>query len=119
MAKVLSFNIKDPEKNNQLNILSIRLNFPLVSVPREQQGCLIRDLLVGKPGVPAPGRAFDEEMLVLADFDHADLNFLLNELIRTGQRVRLKAVATPTNIGWTSVELYHQLKSEEQSMRRT
>jgi len=115
--KVLAFNIADEKKINQLNILSVRLNFSLSMVPRQQQGCLLRNLLAGTPGSPAPGKPFSDEMLVLAEFDHADLNFLLNELIRTGQQVRLKAVATPTNLQWTAVQLHRQLLAEAGAMQ--
>ena len=115
--RVLAFNITDEKKISQLNILSIRLNFSLLAVPPRQQGCLIRDLLSGTPASPAPGKPFGDEMLVLADFDHADLNFLLNELIRTGQRVALKAVATPTNIRWTALQLHDQLVAEARAMK--
>ena len=116
--RVLAFNITDEKKISQLNILSIRLNFLLTAVPRERQGCLIRDLLSGAPASPAPVKPFEDEMLVLADFDHEDLNFLLNELIRTGRRVALKAVATPTNVQWTAVQLHHQLVAEARMMNR-
>lgn len=115
--RVLAFNIRDDQKISQLNILSIRLNFSLSVIPPERQGCLIRDLLSGAPSSPAPVRPFRDEMLVMADFDHADLNFLLNELIRTGQRISLKAVATPTNIHWTAVQLHQQLLAEARSMQ--
>jgi len=118
LPRVLSFNIADPEKRNELNILSLRLNFSLVPVPPEKQGCLISDLLAGKDSAPGAFTPFTEEMLVLADFEKEDLNFLLNELIRTGQRVALKAVATPTNRGWTACRLAGQLKAENLAMAR-
>ena len=116
MPRVLSFNIADPEKRNELNILSLRLNFSLVPVPPEKQGCLISDLLAGKDSAPGAFTPFTEEMLVLADFEKEDLNFLLNELIRTGQPIALKAVVTPSNAGWTASALHAQLLAEHRQM---
>ena len=118
MPKVLAFNIEQPEKLQELSVLALRLNFKLVPVPRRQQGCLIRDLLDGRDTPPDKVAPFEEEMLVLYGFEHGDLNFLLNELIRTNQRVALKAVATATNVEWTASRLYLQLKKENRAMKK-
>ncbi|MBO7662663.1 MAG: DUF3783 domain-containing protein [Clostridia bacterium] len=118
MPKVLAFNIEQPEKVQELSILALRLNYKLITVPCRQQGCLIRDLLDGRDTPPAPGVPFEEEMLVFYGFEHEDLNFLLNELIRTNRRVALKAVVTATNVEWTASQLYLQLKKENMEMKK-
>ena len=116
MAAVLMFNISDAGKVNLLQVLSIRLNFACITVPPDRQSCRIRDLLDGKKAAGSGGRGFRDEMLVMDGFSHPDLNFLLNELIRTGNTIRLKAVATPTNLGWTAAALHAQLLAEERQM---
>ena len=117
MARVLAFNVTDPAKKRELQILALRMNFPVITVEREKQGNRIRDLLAGDaPRTPVP-RPFSEEMLVMDGFEHPDLNFLLNELIRTGHPFALKAVVTPTNLEWTASELYLRLKAENLSMQ--
>ena len=115
MASVLTFNIRDPEKNNLLQVLSIRLNFRCIPVAPEFQGCVIRDLLENR-GSAGAGKRFTDEMLVMDGFAHPDLNFLLNELIRTGHPIALKAVVTPTNAGWTASALHAQLLEEHRQM---
>ncbi len=115
MASVLLFNINAPEKIRQLTILSVRLNFSCIVVPSDQQYCLISDLLSGTAGARSVPAFFDE-MIVLEGFGKADLNFLLNEMIRTDTVVPLKAVVTPTNLEWTAAQLHAELRSEHLRM---
>ena len=56
-------------------------------------------------------------MLVMDGFDYDNLNFLLNEMIRTGNVIPLKAVTTPTNIRWTVAMLHRQLETENREMK--
>ena len=118
MASVLMFNITDPQKVNELNVLSLRLNFSLQAVPCDRQHCLIRNLLDGKDSASAATPVFKDEMLVMDGMTHADLNFLLNELIRTGNSIPLKAVVTPTNREWPAAMLYTQLVQENRRMNQ-
>ena len=115
MPSVLMINLA-PEKQNLLQILSIRLNFSCRNVEPAEQAGRISDLLKGK-GLPDPSiRPFHDEMLIMDGFSHPDLDFLLNELIRTGHPIQLKAVTTPTNIGWTVIALHTQLMLEHREM---
>ena len=107
------FNIADPDKLNLLQVLSVRLNFALYAVSPERQGCRIRDLLSRRGDSAPSSKPFRDEMLVLDGLSHPDLNFLLNELIRTGHPVRLKALVTPTNQEWTALALHGQLLAED------
>ena len=118
MATVLLFNISQPDKVNLLQVLSIRLNFYCRIVPPEYQGCVIRDLLDRQCDRSMSGKPFHDEMLVMDGLSHPDLNFLLNELIRTGLQIRLKAVVTPTNEKWTPAMLHAQLLAEDRMMNR-
>ena len=118
MASVLMFNISNPDKVNLIRVLSIRLNFACIAVSPDKQGCLIRDLLDKGGDSCIPVKPFHDEMLVMDGFSHPDLNFLLNELIRTGLTIRLKAVVTPTNEKWTAGMLHAQLLSEDRAMNR-
>lgn len=117
MAKLLLFNITDPAKRSQLQILSLRLNFSLIDVPAERQHCRIRDLLSGLTSQSSDTAVpFKDEMLVMNGFDSADLNFFLNELRRTGHSVSLKAVVTDTNQFWSAHQLHDTLVAESLSM---
>ena len=117
MATVLAFNITDPNKINELNVLSLRLGFVFREIPPDAQRGTIRDLLAGKKVSGKPG--FRDEMMVMDGLSHPDLNFLLNELIRTGHPIGLKAVVTPTNRNWTALMLHTQLVAEHELMKRS
>ena len=117
MAVVLLFNMNN-EKTNLFRVMSIRLNFACRIVQPEHQGCLIRDLLNQHYDPCVRVSPFRDEMLVMDGFNHADMNFLLNELIRSNLPVRLKAVVTPTNENWTAVMLHSQLLAENAAMAK-
>ena len=117
MASVLMFNIRDIRKAEQLRILSVRLDFACREIPPDCQSIRICDLLEGQSLGPAVPQPFTDEMLVMDGFSHPDLNFLLNELIRTGNTITLKAVTTPVNREWTTSLLHARLVAENREMQ--
>ena len=118
MAKLLLFNIQNPETRSHLQVLSLRLNFTMIDVAPEKQYCRIRDLLSGLTGEnPDSAPSFQDEMLVMNGFDRGDLNFFLNELRRAGHVIRLKAVVTETNQFWSARQLHDTLVAEALSMQ--
>ncbi len=118
MAKLLLFNIQNPETRSQLQVLSLRLNYSMIDVAPEKQHCRIRDLLSGLAAEnPVSEPAFTDEMLVMNGFDRADLNFFLNELRRAGHIIRLKAVVTETNQLWSARQLHDTLVAESLAMQ--
>lgn len=120
MPSVLMVNLPE-KKRNQLHVLSIRMNFACREILPQEVGCRISDLLKGKADSCAGAGRFRDEMLIMDGFSGQDLNFLLNEMIRTHNTVTLKAVTTPTNITWTVAMLHAQLTAENREMnsRRT
>lgn len=80
-------------------------------------------LLLALPGFePLPGQhpglPFGEEMLVMFGFRGSMLNDLLRFFPETGlPPVRLKAMATPTNIHWNSLQLYETLRAERAQLQ--
>lgn len=115
MASVLMVNLS-PEKRNLMSILSIRMNFACREIRPQDQFSRISDILSGNTANLNAGKPFRDEMLVMDGFNHEELNFLLNEMIRTGNSVPLKAVTTPTNIRWTVAALHSQLMIENREM---
>ena len=115
MAAILMFNLPDL-KAEEIRILSIRLNFACRDVAPSCQNMLIRDLLNGSVAHSSSGNPFRDEMLVMDGFSHPDLNYLLNELIRTGNQVALKAVVTPVNREWSASFLRSRLIEEDREM---
>ena len=80
-------------------------------------------LLLALPGFePLPGQypglPFGEEMLVMFGFRGSMLNDLLRFFRQTGLApVELKAMATPTNIHWSSLQLYEALRAERAQLQ--
>lgn len=63
---------------------------------------------------------FNDEMLVMSGFDRDDIDRLIIALRKTGAgRVALKAVVTPTNINWSSSELFRAVKADHEEMQRS
>ena len=61
---------------------------------------------------------FTEPMLVMAGLESEDIDAVLAALKHNQIRIDLKAVVTPTNESWTSLQLYGELYREREAMRR-
>lgn len=62
---------------------------------------------------------FSDEMIVMKDFDNRLLDRFLLEMKRAKiERVALKAVLTPDNITWNSIELHDELQKEHEAMTK-
>ena len=96
--------------------MSVRLNFKCRMINPADQFSPICELLSGTECTPSHGKPFHDEMLIMDGFSHQDLNFLLNEMIRSGNTILLKAVTTPTNMSWTPALLHTQLVVENRNM---
>ena len=60
---------------------------------------------------------FSDEMLVLCNFTESALNTFILGFRKAGiTPVHLKAVLTPTNAGWNSIQLHDELKQEHAAM---
>ena len=76
-------------------------------------------------GIPAkaeggaePG-SFDAPMLVMCHMLSTQLNAFLQGMRQDGvPRVALKAVLTPTNVTWNSVQLHDELAREHEAVQR-
>lgn len=63
------------------------------------------------------GNGFDEEMIVMHNFTSKTVDGLIRALNKCGVgRVPLKAVITPTNKDWNSVQLYNAVKADFNEM---
>lgn len=60
---------------------------------------------------------FDDELLVMSGFGSGDIDTLIKALRKCGAgRVALKAIVTPTNIGWNGVQLFKAVKEDHERM---
>ena len=65
------------------------------------------------------GEGFDEEMIVMHNFTSKTIDNLIRALNKCGVgRVPLKAVITPTNKDWNSVQLFNAVKADSDEMAR-
>lgn len=73
---------------------------------------------VSSSGNAYEGQGFEDEMLVFRGFDGQSLPAFLKEMARNKvERVALKAVITPDNVGWTSIQLHEEIKKEHEALR--
>ena len=73
---------------------------------------------VSSSGNVYEGQGFEDEMLVFRGFDGQSLPAFLKEMARNKvERVALKAVITPDNVGWTSIQLHEEIKKEHEALR--
>lgn len=63
------------------------------------------------------GEGFDEEMILLHNFTNKTIDNLIRALNKCGVgRIPLKAVITPTNKDWSSVQLYKAVRADFDEM---
>lgn len=62
---------------------------------------------------------FSDEMIVMSGFTSDRINALISTLRKHKiGRINLKAVITPTNISWNSIELYKAVKADFEEMNK-
>ena len=119
MAKVLVYNVSDPQKNLAIRLELARLG---AAVREVEAGELTHPIgyLLGypgyAPGLPGAVEPFREEMLVMDGLRGETLSRFLDGLRAHGASVALKAVVTEHNLNWSSLQLYRELYREHQQM---
>lgn len=74
---------------------------------------------VARASDAAPVAAFDDEMLVMCHMLSNELDAFLQAMRDGGlPRIALKAVLTPANVVWNSVDLRNELAREHSAMHR-
>ena len=109
------------EKGRKIKMLCIRMKIKIKEVMPEQYlepvGYLAGIEGIQPNGQVYEGTGFDGEMLVLKGFDQGTLDRFLREFPRNKiERVDLKAVLTPKNVSWSSLELYEEIKKEHEAL---
>lgn len=98
--------------------------------PLEEKGISVRiileemytvtlDVLLGlrRPGkrLPNCGIPLAEPMLIMHGFPSEQVDMVLQLLRDHRVRIDLKAVTTPTNLSWTSLQIYAELRREREA----
>ena len=115
---VLCYNLS-PERAARIQTICLVQKLRLRTVAPAEYGEPIGALagLFPAAGSPAPDFPADEEMLVLCGFPEPALHAFLQGFRKAGVApVALKAVLTPTNANWNSVQLYQELRREHAAM---
>ncbi|MGN1458257.1 MAG: DUF3783 domain-containing protein [Acutalibacteraceae bacterium] len=119
---VLLYNF-DSERLPKVKRALMPLKFFLKTVSKEDFSQPI-GVLAGIKGIEPveekyDGDGFDDEMIVMGGFTSAKIDALVRALNKNGiGKIALKAVITPTNVNWNSVELYKAVKADHDEMNK-
>ena len=115
---VLCYNLQ-PEKLGRLRVLALRLGIG-VRVVEPEQFALPVGALAGVTETPETVEAvepFTDEMLVMAHFRPGMLDAFLNGFRQSRiPPVKLKAMLTETNAGWSAARLHREILAEHEQM---
>ena len=114
---VLFYNLEN-KKGSALRLLCLKLRIRVRVVKPEEYMMPVGALagLTESENVLCD-QNFQDEMIVMVNFGSKLLNQLLNEMRAMHQPgVALKAVLTPTNMNWSSVQLHETLLREHQAV---
>lgn len=120
---VLLYNLSNTEKGKQIKRLLIPLGITIKEISKEQYFQSIGSL-AGIKGFEKNEEIYNEEgfldeMLVMHKFTSQRIDVILKGFRKAGiEKVDLKAVVTPTNASWNSLELYEEIKKEHESMNQ-
>ena len=118
MPTVLLYNI-EPKKAAGIKMLCSTLAFDYRIVEPEDFGRPIGALLgLTDDETNKPDSSFSDELLYLADIDGGMLDIFLFQLRKRKLAVALKAVKTPSNLSFTSYELFCHLCAEREAVAR-
>ena len=113
---LLTYNLHG-ERAAKIRMAAMRFRVRLRAVERREYARPLGELVENGPDGDWNGKAFDEEMLVMAHFPPALVQAFLQGLRRAGVRPGgLKAVLTPTNAQWDSLALYTELCREREAI---
>ena len=113
---LLTYNLHG-ERAAKIRMAAMRFRVRLRAVERREYARPLAELVENGPDGDWNGKAFDEEMLVMAHFPPALVQAFLQGLRRAGVRPGgLKAVLTPTNAQWDSRALHAELCKEREAI---
>lgn len=110
----------DDRKGAKIRLLCMRLKIRAVSVRPEQYLAPIGEVagLIDGNGLRYTGGELSSEMLVMANFSQALLDAFLQGFRQNRiPPVPCKAVLTPTNLTWNSLQLFEELQKEHAAMQ--
>lgn len=116
---VLLYNLNN-EKGGKIRRMCLPLGLRSRLVEPAEYGLTLSQLVEGQtPETPWAGECFSDELLLVVNCPGPLLDRFLQGFRRNKiPPVGLKAVLTPTNSGWTSLELREELAKEREAIRQ-
>ena len=115
--KVLVYAMPQDRKRHLADVMR-QLQIIVVPVPSTQYAQPLQAVIAEETGAAFPWPEFAEPMLVMAGLESEDIDAVLAALKRNQIRIDLKAIVTPINQSWTSLQLYGALCREREAMHR-
>ena len=113
---VLMYNCSGPEWA-KLRQIFLMLRVRIRPVEADQYGLTLAELLSRSGEKRGVVEDFSDPMLVFCGLSQGKLDQLLTAMARAQlPRIALKAMLTPTNAGWTSQQLWTELRREHAAM---
>jgi len=116
---ILMYNF-DKDKARKIQFLCLQMKFRIKTISKEDYlkpiGLLLNS---SKPKEEElyDGDGFSQEMLVMSALSDNQLNtFLMSFKKQNIPFINLKAIVTPDNISWNSIELYQELTAEHEAI---
>ena len=121
-GSVLLYNFTDKERADKVKFIFVLMGIKIRSVRKEDYlqpvGALSGIADISRTDAVYDGEGFDGEMLVICGLTDPQMDQMLAYFRREGIRIPLKAVLTPTNMHWNSLELHDELVREHEAVRR-
>ena len=119
MAEIFLYNLHTP-KGEAIEQLCTKLHIKCRHIdPRdylERLGFITGNKKFERIGIHFTGNAFDDEMMLLKNFEGNTLDLFLEAYRKAGiTPIILKAALTPTNIHWNTLQLYEELAREHRA----
>ena len=119
MTPVLFLYNLDNPRGAKIRRMCLPLGVRTKLVPPQAHGLTLEQLIGGAPAPEDGAPGFSDELLLLVDFTNAQMDALFVGFRRAKiPPVALKAVLTPTNRSWTSVQLHQELLREHEAVRQ-
>lgn len=119
-STILMYNF-DKDKAKKIQLICMQMKFRIKVIEKEDYlkpiGAFIHAMDPSEIYEVYQGDAFKEEMLVMAGLNDTQINQLLTSFKRQQiPFINLKAMITPNNILWNSLELREELMAEHEAI---
>lgn len=116
---VLLYNFTETEVKSWRLLMREMPMVKLMAVPKKLFGMIISDVLEEKETpVFNFGSDFSQRMLLIANAGDQMIHLLLSVCKRVTKEQVFRAVLTETNAAWSGLELYRNLREEEDEIHR-